>query len=83
MIGLFYVILLVAILRLLFRHLPQRIKGRCIVVKKTESAHQVTINAGDGSVLIDDATSHSDNAKNGYDQVVSDGTQYWIITHGH
>jgi hypothetical protein len=58
-------------------------KGKMYVVKKTESAHQVTINAGDGSVLIDDATSHSDNAKNGYDQVVSDGTQYWIITHGH
>jgi hypothetical protein len=58
-------------------------KGKMFVVKKTESAHQVTINAGDGSVLIDDATSHSDNAKNGYDQVVSDGTQYWIITHGH
>jgi hypothetical protein len=38
-------------------------KGKMYVVKKTESAHQVTINAGDGSVLIDDATSHSDNAK--------------------
>jgi hypothetical protein len=58
-------------------------KGKVFVVKKTESAHQVTINAGDGSVLIDDSTSHSENAKNGYDQVVSDGTQYWIITHGH
>ena len=58
-------------------------KGKMYVVKKTESANQVTINAGDGSVLIDDSTSHSDNAKNGYDQVVSDGTQYWIITHGH
>jgi hypothetical protein len=58
-------------------------KGKMFVVKKTSASHQVTINAGDGSVLIDDATSHSDNAKNGYDQVVSDGTQYWIITHGH
>jgi hypothetical protein len=58
-------------------------KGKVFVVKKTSAAHSVTINAGDGSVLIDDATSHSDNAKNGYDQVVSDGTQYWIITHGH
>jgi hypothetical protein len=58
-------------------------KGKMYVVKKTSASHQVTINAGDGSVLIDDATSHSDNAKNGYDQVVSDGTQYWIITHGH
>jgi len=58
-------------------------KGKVFVVKKTESAHQVTINAGDGSVLIDDSTSHSENAKNGYDQVVSDGNQYWILTHGH
>jgi hypothetical protein len=58
-------------------------KGKMFVVKKTAAANQVTINSGDGSVLIDDATSHSDNAKNGYDQVVSDGTQYWIITHGH
>lgn len=58
-------------------------KGKMFVVKKTDASNQVTINAGDGSVLIDDATSHSDNAKNGYDQVVSDGTQYWIITHGH
>jgi hypothetical protein len=58
-------------------------KGKMYVVKKISASHQVTINAGDGSVLIDDATSHSDNAKNGYDQVVSDGTQYWIITHGH
>lgn len=58
-------------------------KGKVFVVKKTAASNQVTINAGDGSVLIDDATSHSDNAKNGYDQVVSDGTQYWILTHGH
>ena len=58
-------------------------KGKMYVVKKTQSANSVTINAGDGSVLIDDATSHSDNAKNGYDQLMSDGTQYWIITHGH
>jgi len=58
-------------------------KGKMYVVKKTQSANSVTINAGDGSVLIDDATSHSDNAKNGYDQLMSDGSQYWIITHGH
>jgi len=58
-------------------------KGKMYVVKKTTSSNNVTINAGDGSILIDDTTSHTDNAKNGYDQVVSDGTQYWIITHGH
>ena len=58
-------------------------KGKMYVVKKTASSNNVTINAGDGSILIDDTTSHTENAKNGYDQVVSDGTQYWIITHGH
>jgi hypothetical protein len=58
-------------------------KGKMFVVKKTAAANQVTINAGEGGVLIDDATSHTDNAKNGYDQVVSDGTQYWVLTHGH
>ena len=58
-------------------------KGKMFLVKKTTASHNVTINAGDGSVLIDDQTSITDNTKNGYDQVVSDGTQYWIITHGH
>jgi hypothetical protein len=58
-------------------------KGKVFVVKKTASNHSVTINAGDGSILIDDDTSHTTTQKNGYDQVVSDGTQYWILTHGH
>jgi hypothetical protein len=58
-------------------------KGKVFVIKKTESANQVTIIAGDGSINIDDSTTHSENQKNGYDQVVSDGTQYWILTHGH
>lgn len=62
---------------------PTNISGKMFVVKKTASANSVTINAGDGSVIIEDTTSHSQNAKGGYDQVVSDGTQYWIITHGH
>jgi hypothetical protein len=58
-------------------------KGKVFVIKKTQSSNQVTIIAGDGSINIDDSTTHSENQKNGYDQVVSDGTQYWIITHGH
>ena len=57
-------------------------KGKMFLVKKTTASHNVTINAGDGSVLIDDQTSITDNAKNGFDQVVSDGTQYWIISEG-
>jgi hypothetical protein len=31
-------------------------KGKVYVVKKTAASHSVTINAGDGSILIDDAT---------------------------
>ena len=57
-------------------------KGKMFIIKKTQSSHNVTINAGDGSVLIDDVTSVTDNAKNGFDEVVSDGTQYWIIGEG-
>lgn len=58
-------------------------KGKMFIIKKTEAANQVTIVAGDGTINIDDSTTHTENAKNGYDQVVSDGSQYWIITHGH
>ena len=62
---------------------PTDISGKMFVVKKTASSNSVTITAGDGSVIIEETTSHTQNAKGGYDQVVSDGTQYWIITHGH
>jgi hypothetical protein len=55
-------------------------KGKVFVVKKTTTSHSITINAGDGSILIDDSTSHTQNAKNSFHQFVSDGTQYWIIT---
>jgi hypothetical protein len=57
--------------------------GKMYTIKKTTMSHSVTINAGDGSVQIDDNTSHSFNQKNGYDQVVSDGTKYWVISEGH
>jgi len=62
---------------------PTNNSGKMYVIKKTQSTNSITINAGDGSILIDDATSHTSNAKNGYDQVISDGSQYWILTHGH
>jgi hypothetical protein len=57
--------------------------GKMYTIKKTTSGHSVTVNAGDGSVQIDDNTSHSFNQKNGFDQVVSDGTKYWVISEGH
>jgi hypothetical protein len=58
-------------------------KGKMFVIKKTQSSNQISIIAGDGSINIDDSTTHTQNQKNGYDQVVSDGNQYWILTHGH
>jgi hypothetical protein len=57
--------------------------GKMYTIKKTTMSHSVTVNAGDGSVQIDDNTSHSFNQKNGFDQVVSDGTKYWVISEGH
>ena len=54
--------------------------GKMYTVKKTTSNHSVTVNSGDGSILIDDSTTHTQNAKNSFHQFVSDGTQYWIIT---
>jgi hypothetical protein len=54
--------------------------GKMYTIKKTTSSHSVTIRAGDGSILIDDTTTHTQNAKNSFHQVVSDGTQYWVIT---
>jgi hypothetical protein len=57
--------------------------GKMYTIKKTAMSHSVTINAGDGSVQIDDNTSHSFNQKNGFDQVVSDGIKYWVISEGH
>lgn len=55
-------------------------KGKMFVVKKTSSAHGLTVTAGEGAVLIDSNTTYTNNAQNGYVQVVSDGTQYWIIS---
>jgi hypothetical protein len=57
--------------------------GKMYTIKKSESSHSVTINAGDGSVMIDDEMSYTDNINNGFEQVVSDGTQYWVISQGH
>lgn len=54
--------------------------GKMYTIKKTQSSHSVTIRAGDGSILIDDTTTHTQNAKNSFHQVVSDGSQYWVIT---
>lgn len=55
-------------------------KGKMFVVKKIAAAHTLTVTAGDGSVLIDGSTTYTNNTQNGYVQVVSDGTQYWIIS---
>jgi hypothetical protein len=57
--------------------------GRHFVIKKIEPSNGVTITAGDGSVLLEGATSHTNNANNGFDWFVCDGTQYWLISEGH
>lgn len=62
---------------------PTGLKGRHFVIKKISSSNGVTITAGDGSVLLEGATSHTNNANNGFDWFVCDGTQYWLISEGH
>jgi hypothetical protein len=55
-------------------------KGKVYVVKKTAAAHSMTVNAGDGSVFIDGSTTYTNNSNNGFAQVVSDGSKYFIIS---
>jgi hypothetical protein len=56
-------------------------KGKMFVIKKVNSGHTVTIGTDGG--LIDGSATHSFNQNHGYDQLVSDGTNYHIISEGH
>jgi hypothetical protein len=62
---------------------PTGLMGRHFIIKKIASSNGVTLTAGDGSILIEGATSHTNNANNGWDWVVCDGTKYWLISEGH
>lgn len=55
-------------------------KGKVYVVKKTASANTMSVNAGDGSIDIDSSSTYTNNSNNGFAQVVSDGSKYFIIS---
>jgi hypothetical protein len=54
-------------------------KGKEFIVKKFGTSHQVNVTAGDGSILIDDATTHTINSNKAAHHFISSGTQYYVI----
>lgn len=58
---------------------PSTNKGKVFVIKKFGTSHKVDITAGDGSILIDDATTHTINSDKESHQLISSGTQYYVI----
>ncbi len=62
---------------------PTGLSGKHFIIKKVSPSNQVDITAGDGSINLDGSTTHSNNANNGFDWFVCDGTSYWLISEGH
>lgn len=54
-------------------------KGKEFIVKKFGTSHQVDVTAGDGSILIDDATTHTINSNKAAHHFISSGTKYYVI----
>jgi hypothetical protein len=54
-------------------------KGKEFIVKKFGTSHQVSVTAGDGSILIDDSTTHTINSNKAAHHFISSGTQYYVI----
>ena len=54
-------------------------KGKMFACKKLGNSHTLTITAGDGSILIDDATSHAITTNKATHHFISSGTKYFII----
>jgi hypothetical protein len=54
-------------------------KGKLFVVKKPETNHKVYITAGDGSIYIDDATTHELGNSKICHHFISSGTKYFVI----
>jgi len=54
-------------------------KGKVFIVKKFGTSHQVSVTAGDGSILIDDSTTHTINSNKASHQIISSGSQYYVI----
>jgi len=61
---------------------PSGLQGKHWVIKKTATAHSVTI-ATITTATIDGVDSHTDNQLNGFDWVACDGTNFYIISEGH
>jgi hypothetical protein len=54
-------------------------KGKVFACKKLGNSHTLTITAGDGSILIDDSTSHAISTNKATHHFISSGTKYFII----
>lgn len=58
---------------------PSTNEGKIFVVKKIGSPHDVVVSAGDGSILIDDSTTHLISSDKSSHQFISTGSQYYVI----
>ena len=58
---------------------PSTNKGKIFVVKKLGNPHKITVSAGDGSILIDGATTHNISSDKESHQFISTGTKYYVI----
>jgi hypothetical protein len=58
---------------------PSTNKGKIFVVKKLGNPQKIVVSAGDGSILIDGATTHDISNDKESHQFISTGTQYYVI----
>ena len=58
---------------------PSTNKGKIFVVKKLGNPHKIVVSAGDGSILIDGATTHDISNDKETHQFISTGTKYYVI----
>jgi len=58
---------------------PSTNKGKIFVVKKLGNPHDIIVSAGDGSILIDDSTTHLISSDKASHQFISTGSQYYVI----
>ena len=58
---------------------PSTNKGKIFVVKKLGNPHKIVVSAGDGSILIDGATTHNVSNDKETHQFISTGTKYYVI----
>ena len=58
---------------------PSTNKGKTFVVKKIDANHKIYITAGDGSILIDDTTTHEMGNSKLCHHFISTGSKYYVI----